>query len=159
MLFATNGRPQLPGTGGKELAVRRGNLSPEGQDMLPVHGISELVLEVRDLAKAEQFYSEVLGFELKRWDPRVTVLETPDCRIQLRLYGTPGHRGAGPCHFAFSVEPEAILEIAEHLRQRGLLDRGPVDFGDGGTAVFCFDPDGNEVEFQDYFSRRSRQRR
>ena len=59
--------------------------------------------------------------------------------------------------FAFSVEPEAIPEIAEHLRERGLLARGPVDFGEGGTAVFCFDPDGNEVEFQDYFCRLSRQ--
>src|SRR5256885_6212837 len=88
--------------------------------MIPVRGLSELVLEVRDLAKAEQFYSEVLGFELKRWDARVTVAEAPGCRIQMRLYGTPGHRGAGPCHFAFSVDSEAIPAIAEHLKARGL---------------------------------------
>jgi hypothetical protein len=24
-------------------------------------------------------------------------------------------------------------------------------------ALFCFDPDGNEVEFQDYFRRRARE--
>jgi catechol 2,3-dioxygenase-like lactoylglutathione lyase family enzyme len=125
--------------------------------MIPVHSLSEIVLEVRDLAKAEQFYGEVLGFELKRWDPRVTVADTPGCRIQLRLYGTPGHRGACPCHFAFSVEPEAIPGIAEHLKTHGLLARGPVDFGEGGVSVFCFDPDGNEVEFQDYFRRRARE--
>jgi catechol-2,3-dioxygenase len=121
--------------------------------MLPVQGLSELVLEVRDLARAEQFYGEVLGFELQRWDPRVTVAEGTGCRIHLRLYGTPGHRGAGPCHFAFSVEPEALEEIAAHLKRHNLLARGPVDFGEGGRAVFCFDPDGNEVEFQDYFRR------
>jgi catechol-2,3-dioxygenase len=125
--------------------------------MIPVHGLSELVLEVRDLAKAEQFYSEVLGFELKRWDARVTVAEAPGCRIQMRLYGTPGHRGAGPCHFAFSVDTEEIPRIAEYLKERGLLARGPVDFGEAGTAVFCFDPDGNEVEFMDYFRRQSRE--
>lgn len=124
--------------------------------MLPVHGISELVLEVRDLARAEQFYGEVLGFELQRWDPRVVVAEGRGCRVQLRLYGTPGHRGAGPCHFAFSVEPEAIDGIAEYLKERDLLARGPVDFGEHGRAVFCFDPDGNEVEFQDYFRRGAR---
>src|SRR5438270_9056993 len=122
--------------------------------MIPVHGLSELVLEVRDLARAEQFYSEVLGFELTRWDPRVTVAEGRGCRIQMRLYGTPGHRGAGPCHFAFSVEPEAIDPIADFLKSRDLLARGPMDFGEHGRAVFCFDPDGNEVEFQDYFRRR-----
>ena len=33
--------------------------------------------------------------------------------------------------------------------------RGPMDFGEHGRAVFCFDPDGNEVEFQDYFRRRA----
>ena len=125
--------------------------------MLPIHSMSELVLEVRDLAKAEQFYSEVLGFTLKRMDSRVTLAEGSGCRIQLRLYGTPGHRGAGPCHFAFSVEPEAIPEIVEYLKARGLLARGPMDFGEGGMAVFCFDPDGNEVEFMDYFRRRARQ--
>jgi catechol 2,3-dioxygenase-like lactoylglutathione lyase family enzyme len=125
--------------------------------MIPVHGLSELVLEVRDLAQAERFYGEILGFELKRWDARVTSMEAPGCRVQLRLYGTPGHRGAGPCHYAFSVEPEDIPAIAEHLKAHGLLARGPVDFGDGGTSVFCFDPDGNEVEFMDYFRRRARQ--
>jgi catechol-2,3-dioxygenase len=132
--------------------------SLEGERMIPIHSISELVLEVRDLAMAEQFYGEVLGFTLRRTDPRVTFMETPGCRIHLRLYGTPGHRGAGPCHFAFSVEPEEIPAIAEHLKARGLLARGPVDFGGDGMAVFCFDPDGNEVEFQDYFRRRARER-
>ena len=124
---------------------------------IPVLGLSELVLEVRDLAKAEQFYSEVLGFELKRAafsDPRVTVVEAPGCRLQLRLYGTPGHRGAGPCHFAFSVEPDAIPAIAEYLKAQNLLAR--VLDGERGTAVFCFDPDGNEVEFMDYFRRQAR---
>jgi catechol 2,3-dioxygenase-like lactoylglutathione lyase family enzyme len=125
--------------------------------MIPIQSISELVLEVRDLPRAEQFYGEILGFIVKRTEPRVTFMDGPGCRIHLRLYGTPGHRGAGPCHFAFNVEPEAIPAIAEHLKAHGLLARGPVDFGEGGVSVFCFDPDGNEVEFQDYFRRRARE--
>lgn len=126
--------------------------------MIPIKNISELVLEVRDLQAAEQFYGAVLGLVVKRMDPRVTFMEGPGCRIHLRLYGTPGHRGAGPCHFAFSVNSEAIDPIAEYLKERGLLARGPVDFGESGRAVFCFDPDGNEVEFQDYFSRQAPER-
>jgi catechol 2,3-dioxygenase-like lactoylglutathione lyase family enzyme len=121
--------------------------------MIPIHNLSELVLEVKDMEKAEQFYGEVLGFTLHRREPRVTFAEKGGCRIHLRLYGTPGHRGAGPCHFAFSVDPDAIPAIAEYLKERGLLARGPVDFGDGGVSVFCFDPDDNEVEFMDYFRR------
>lgn len=144
-------------TGDRALPISESIEITEETCMLPVHGISELVLEVRDLARAEQFYGEVLGFELKRWDARVTVAEARGCRIQMRLYGTPGHRGAGPCHFAFSVEPEAIPAIAEHLKAHGVLARGPVDFGADGAAVFAFDPDGNEVEFHDTFRRRARE--
>jgi hypothetical protein len=32
-----------------------------------------------------------------------------------------------------------------------------MDFGDDGMAVFCFDPDGNEVEFMDRFRRQREQ--
>ncbi|MBI4551671.1 MAG: VOC family protein [Candidatus Latescibacteria bacterium] len=122
--------------------------------MIPVKGISELVLEVRDLQQAERFYGEVLGFPLKRIDPRVTWVEAPQCRIQLRLFGTPGHRGAGPCHFAFAVEPEEIEPITAILKQHGVWARGPVDFGES-VSVFCFDPDNNEIEFNDYYPRQA----
>ena len=115
----------------------------------PIKGLVELVLEVRDMERAEAFYCEVLGLSVTRWEPRVSVIEAPTFRIQLRLYGTPGHRGAGPCHFAFGVSPEGIDAIAERLKELGLLARGPVDFGKDGRSVFCFDPDGNEVEFSD----------
>jgi catechol 2,3-dioxygenase-like lactoylglutathione lyase family enzyme len=153
---AASGRDERAGDRAFATTATRWPRSGKGRDKMsvPVHGLSELVLEVRDLEKAEQFYGEVLGFELQRWNPRVSVAEAPGCRIQLRLYGTPGHRGAGPCHFAFSVRPEVIDSIAAHLDARGLLARGPEDFGEHGRAVFCFDPDGNEVEFQDYFCRK-----
>jgi len=121
--------------------------------MIPVQGLGELVLEVRDLERAKAFYGELLGLPVKQWDPRVAVIEGAAFRLQLRLYGTPGHRGAGPCHFAFRVAPEEIDGIAAALEARGLLARGPVDFGTGGRSVFCFDPDGNEVEFSDAWSR------
>src|SRR5262245_42184082 len=119
--------------------------------MMQVLGLAELVLEVRDLGRAEAFYGELLGLPITHWDPRIAVIETATFRLQLRLYGTPGHRGAGPCHFAFSVAPEQIDPITAFLQERDLLARGPVDFGAHGRSVFCFDPDGNEVEFSDGF--------
>jgi catechol-2,3-dioxygenase len=123
--------------------------------MVPVTGICELVLEVRDLQKAEQFYGEVLGFPLKRMDARVTWVEAPGCRVQLRLFGTPGHRGAGPCHFAFAVEPEDVEPITAILKQHNVWARGPIDFGES-VSVFCFDPDSNEIEFNDFHARQVR---
>jgi hypothetical protein len=59
---------------------------------------------------------------------RVPLPQGAGCHIQLRLSGTPGHRGAGPCHVAFSLSPEAIEEIASYLKARGLLERGTVAF-------------------------------
>jgi catechol-2,3-dioxygenase len=91
--------------------------------------------------------------ELTRWEPRITLAQGHDCHLQLPLVGMPSHRGAGPCHFAFSVDPDAIPEIAAHLQAHGKLARGPVDFGEVGLSVFCFDPDGNEVEFNDSYRR------
>ena len=123
--------------------------------MVPVNGIAEMVLEVRDMEKTEHFYGVVLGFPLKQVEPRITWVEAPKCRIQLRLFGTPGHRGAGPFHFAFSIEPEDIAPITEVLKEHGVWARGPVDFGES-VSVFCFDPDGNEVEFNDFYSRQLR---
>jgi catechol 2,3-dioxygenase-like lactoylglutathione lyase family enzyme len=121
--------------------------------MITINGLVELVLEVRDLERSEAFYHDVLGLPIEHWDPRIAVITTPHFRLQLRLFGTPGHRGAGPCHFAFSVDPADIDPIAAHLEERGLLARGPVDFGKDGRSVFCFDPDGNEVEFSDGWGR------
>jgi extradiol dioxygenase family protein len=124
--------------------------------MIPIKGIAELVLQVRDLQKAEHFYGEILGLTLKRMDPRVTWAEAPGFRIQLRLFGTPGHLGAGPCHFGFAVEPEDIEAITELLKKHAVWARGPVDFGES-VSVFCFDPDSNEVEFNGQHARPSRQ--
>lgn len=120
--------------------------------MIPINGICELVLEVADLERAEKFYGEALGWPLKRIEPRVTWVEAPQCRIQLRLFGTPGHRGAGPCHFAFAARPADIEPITAVLKEHGVWARGPVDFGES-TSVFCFDPDGNEIEFNDGYAR------
>jgi len=120
--------------------------------MVPIKGISEVVLEVRDLQKAEWFYNEVLGFPLKRMDPRVTWVEAPQVRLQLRLFGTPGHRGATAFHFAFAVAPEDIEPITEILKKHGVWARGPVDFGEA-VSVFCFDPDSNEIEFSTLHAR------
>ena len=117
--------------------------------MAEILGIVELVLEVQDLDRSEAFYREVLDLPIERWDPRIAVIQTPSFRLQLRLFGTPGHRGARPCHFAFAVRPDEIEPLAALLEKRGWLARGPVDFGKDGRSVFCFDPDGNEVEFSD----------
>ncbi len=123
--------------------------------MVPVKGIAELVLEVRDLENAERFYGDVLGLPLKKVEPRVTWVEAPQFRIQLRLFGTPGHRGAGPFHFAFSIEPRDMESITALLKEHGVWARGPVDFGES-SSVFCFDPDSNEIEFNDLYARQTR---
>ncbi len=122
--------------------------------MVPIQGLFELVLEVRDLQQAEHFYGTVLGFPVKRMEPRVALVEAPQCHIQLRLFGTPGHRGATAFHFAFAVALEDIEPITQILKEHGVWARGPVDFGEM-VSVFCFDPDSNEVEFSAHSTRQA----
>jgi len=120
--------------------------------MIQVTGLAEIVLEVRDLEAAGAFYEEVIGLTLHKWNDRVWIAEGEGFRVHLRAYGTPGHRGASAFHFAFTVPPDELDAAAERLEAGGLLHRRG-DFGEGGRAVFCFDPDQNEVEFLDYYAR------
>ena len=120
--------------------------------MIDVTGLAEIVLEVRDLEASRAFYEDVVGLTIHKWNDRVWVAEGPGFRIHMRSYGTPGHRGAAAFHFALTVPPESLDATADLLEERGLLHRR-ADFGEGGRAVFCFDPDQNEVEFLDFYAR------
>jgi catechol 2,3-dioxygenase-like lactoylglutathione lyase family enzyme len=78
-------------------------------DGIPVSGLSELVLEVLDLNRAERFYSDVLGFPVvERWHERgaVWLMAGTQTRIGLWLpqVGLAGGRGGLHVHYALRIE-------------------------------------------------------
>jgi catechol 2,3-dioxygenase-like lactoylglutathione lyase family enzyme len=88
-------------------------------DMLPIKGLYEVAIRVKDPARAEAFYKDVLGLKEGLRDER---------RNWLFLYagGDAGmvvlqeDKGEWPTqHFAFTVNELDIRQAAEMLRSRG----------------------------------------
>ena len=115
--------------------------------MLPIRGVYEVAVRVRDLGRAEGFYTDVLGLE-------VGLRDSARNWLFLRAGGQAGmivlqeDKGEWPTqHFAFTVEEAEVERAAERLRERGLAVEGPV-FHQWmpATSVYFVDPDGHALE-------------
>jgi catechol 2,3-dioxygenase-like lactoylglutathione lyase family enzyme len=118
---------------------------------IPVTGVSELVLEVADLAAAERFYAGVLGLPVvERWSEREAVWVMAGERTRIGLWkpqvGIAGGRGGVHVHFAMHVADADYDAAVRRLREHG---QEVEEFGFGpwhGRAAYVTDPDGNVVE-------------
>ena len=91
---------------------------------LPVTGVSELVLEVRDLAAAEAFYSGVLGLPVvDRWPQREAIWVMAGDRTRIGLWrpqvGLFGGRGGIHVHFAMHIPADRYDAAVAHVRGKG----------------------------------------
>lgn len=114
-------------------------------------GVSELVLEVADLAASERFYAGILGLPVvARWEQRqaVWVLAGSGTRIGLWTpqVGIAGGRGGAHVHFAVHVDESDFPEIVERLRSHGLEVHVERFDDTQSDAAYVTDPDGNVVE-------------
>lgn len=130
-------------------------------------GLSEIVLIVRDVARAAAFYRDAIRLIPARpatdeWAWFWAGDEGRSCWLALHkgpllfeehspLKEVPiGSRFNGATHFALRVEIGRLDECAAHLRDMGLPIHGPVDFdwmgARGARSIYCYDPDGNLVE-------------
>jgi len=115
--------------------------------MLPIKGLYEVAIRVKDLARAEAFYRDVLGLKEGLRDDR---------RNWLFLYagGDKGmvvlqeDKGEWPTqHFAFTVNEPDIKRAAEILRDKGVTVSEPVYHQwMNGVSVYFDDPDGHALE-------------
>ena len=115
--------------------------------MLPIRGLYEVAIPVKNLARSEVFYRETLGLEIGLRD------ETRNW-LFLRAGGQAGMivlqetKGEWPTqHFAFSVAEADIEGAIAMLRERGVAVDGP-HFHEWipATSVYFSDPDGNDLE-------------
>jgi catechol-2,3-dioxygenase len=121
-------------------------------DGIPVRGVSELVLEVLDLERAEHFYAEVLGFPVvERWKERGAVWVMAGTNTRIGLWrpqvGRAGGRGGLHVHYALQIADADFDDAVERLRLKG-YEPEIVSFDDDrGRALYVTDPDANVVEF------------
>lgn len=115
--------------------------------MLPIRGLYEVAIRVRDLVRSEAFYRETLGFEIglrdeqRRW-------------LFLRVGGQAGmvvlqeDTEAWPTqHFAFTLDETDIDVAAATLEKQGIRIEGPVYHEwMPAKSIYFSDPDGHDLE-------------
>jgi catechol 2,3-dioxygenase-like lactoylglutathione lyase family enzyme len=132
-----------------------------------VHALDHLVINVADVARSAEWYRDVLGMDVKVFDPGGgkaprTSLEFGDQRINVRPrdadkieWFTADHETAGSDDLCFltSATPQ---EVVAHLEACGVaIEEGPVTKqGARGAlrSVYCRDPDGSLIEISSYES-------
>lgn len=118
---------------------------------LSVNGISHITLRVNDIKRAEEFYGEILQFELeKRMGRSMTVYRIGSDSLVLVEAETSYDRSSKDYrvdHFGFAVSSnEKIDELTEYLREKEVtILSGPAN-RKNGRFLFISDPDGNMIE-------------
>jgi catechol 2,3-dioxygenase len=119
-----------------------------------IRKIGHVVLKVRDLEQAEEFYTQTLGFEVAtRFDrPRGVFLTLGEQHHDLALFevsaaaADPKEDQVGLHHVALQVETfEALKDAHAELKRRGISILRAVDHGTTNSIYFC-DPAGNRLE-------------
>jgi catechol 2,3-dioxygenase-like lactoylglutathione lyase family enzyme len=121
--------------------------SSEEKTMIPIRGVYEIAIRVKDLPTAEDFYLNVLGLEVGLRDEKRNWLF-------LRAGGQAGmvvlqeDKGNWPKqHFAFTVDEAEIDAAAAALRELGVDIDGPnIHDWMPAKSVYFSDPDGHSLE-------------
>lgn len=107
--------------------------------------LAHMLLQVSDMSRAQRFYVDILGFEV-RPDAVPLADGRPLIVTKQGLGLTEGGPGDGKLldHFAFEVHNvTALAERARKAKVPVLKDLGP---GAYGLTIYLADPDGNKVE-------------
>ena len=125
---------------------------------LQLQGISHYGLNVRNMERAEKFYTGILGFpvtmrtrtksgqqhiEVDAGNVAIALFESPDLDLTAaqKTMTTDGY-----LHFAFAGDYHRFDEIVQSLKDNGVaLDGEPHDWG-SGVSIYFPDPDGHQLE-------------
>lgn len=117
----------------------------------------ETVLYVEDLARAERFYVDLLGFRklsgeagrhlFLRAGRSVFLLFRPEETLRTTLL--PSHGARGPGHVCFQVPEEVYAAWKAFLPVQGVAVLQEENWPAGGRSLYFRDPDGNLLEIAD----------
>lgn len=115
-------------------------------------------MNVRNLDRAESFYTEVLGFRVtKRYAEEIRHLMLDTGSAGVHLFESPelDMKDAVSClseqgyaHLAFETTREKFPSVIRELKDKKVaIDKGPIVLGRGESIHFR-DPDGNHLEIR-----------
>lgn len=115
-------------------------------------GINHITIRVNDITHAEEFYGDILGFELVRKMGQSMAVyrvgeEDTIVLVEAETSYDPTSRDYRVDHFGFYVESsEKVDELAEYFKEHEVtIMSGPAN-RKRGRFVFIADPDGNMIE-------------
>jgi catechol 2,3-dioxygenase-like lactoylglutathione lyase family enzyme len=115
-------------------------------------GINHITIRVNDIKQAEEFYGEILGFELIRKmgeSMAVYKIGSEDTLVLVEAETSydPESRDYRVDHFGFFVDdPDEVDDLAAYFREKEVtILSGPAN-RKRGRFVFISDPDGNMIE-------------
>ena len=124
---------------------------------MKLDGVHHIGVNVLDIDRAENFYTDVLGFcVIKRYKEEIRHLMLETGSATLHLFESPDlHMGnaidclseQGYAHIAFGTNREHFPEIIDELKKKNVVFRGPRILGQGESVHFK-DPDGNHLEIR-----------
>jgi catechol 2,3-dioxygenase-like lactoylglutathione lyase family enzyme len=116
-------------------------------------GINHITIRVNDIERAEEFYGDVLGFELlRKMGKSMAVYQVGEedtlVLVEAETSYDPESRDYRVDHFGFYLDSEEkVDEMAEYFRQKEVsILSGPAN-RKRGRFLFISDPDGNMLEF------------
>ena len=123
---------------------------------MQLKGIHHIALNVKDLDRAENFYTNVLGFQvtnrfskglrhlmLETGNTAIALFESPELEVKeaISLLSEEGY-----LHIALEADPADFENIIKELQSNNIdIDNGPVKRGDG-ESIYFNDPDDNHLE-------------
>jgi catechol 2,3-dioxygenase-like lactoylglutathione lyase family enzyme len=127
--------------------------------MPKVCGILETALYVKDLATSAAFYRRLFGFPTLLESDRLIALDVAGKSVLLLFkegatsepFSTPGgvipgHAGAGPTHFAFSIDRDDVSDWKNRLLAERVSIESEVTWKGGAQSIYFRDPDQTLVE-------------
>lgn len=116
-------------------------------------GINHITIRVNDIEKAENFYGNILGFELQRKMGKSMAVyhvgeEDTLVLVEAETSYDPSSRDFRVDHFGFYLDSEEqVDQMAEYFREKEVtIMSGPAN-RKNGRFIFVSDPDGNMLEF------------
>ena len=120
-----------------------------------IEGLAELTLEAAELEPMLDFYERTLGLpRVSGQDDRVWLSVGLSARLGLWRPGKKEHgdEGGRHVHFAFNARAGALSALAERLQAAG-REAELTEHEGGDRSLYVEDPEGNVVEFWDYYDR------